>query len=884
MRHALLLFLCATNLAAGTSGEIPADFRFQVEVLATGLSQPMHLARLDDGRIFISEIAGKVRVFFPLTKQIQEVGNMEVTTANEMGLLGMALDPDFGQNGWIYLLHSPPDYPGHILSRFTIKDNKMDMASHKEVLRWEVQRQECCHHGGTLRFGPDGSLYISTGDNTNPFGESDSYAPLDERPGRGPWDAQKSSGNTNDLRGKILRIKPTPEGGYDVPTGNLFPKGTPLTRPEIYAMGLRNPWRFDVDANTGFLYVGDVGPDAGGRSEGRGPSGFDTVNQMRRAGNYGWPFVRGNEPYHEFDFATRTSGAIYDSKKPANTSPNNTGAKELPSVQEPLVWYPYDETPKFPLLGSGGRTACAGPVFHFEPRFEKSGGFPAYFDNCVLIYDWQRPFMHWIRLDEESRYSEMFAFTAAVRIAQGGDDGSGRLQIKRPVDMSFGSDGALYLLDYGETWGPNADSKLLRISYQWGNLTPVAKAVANVTAGREPLHLKFSSQGSSDRDGDPLTYEWRLHPGGKTLGTQADLDTTLRETGAYTVELLVSDGKGGTGSAHVPVTVGNTPPEVIFDFPKNGDFFSPGKPVLWQVTVRDAEEGSSADNATSFALRTLVTTTWQKGGKADLPPGLVMMKQSDCFNCHLQEQKLVGPAFQEIADKYRGQAGAADVSVGRIRNGSSNVWGPVPMLPHPQHTADEVHQMVQYIFSLERGNNGSSFTRALLGESLPASDGDMASGVLEASFTDAGRDRVSSLTGRARVTLRSRRMQAEAATEIHGSRVLDFTNASGKKGVGCIGHQHHLQFTDIPLGASSKITCRTASASSGGIIEVRAGKKDGELLTSLEIKPSGGWDSWTETSAILPPAKGHRDVWLVFVKPGVGDGIMNIDWIEFGEN
>ena len=256
----LLLGWCLISASPGA--DIPPDFRFKVEVLAEGMPQPMHLTRLEDGRIFFSEIAGKIRVFLPETGQIAEVGNIAVTTANENGLLGMALDPQFLQNGWIFLLHSPNDYPGQMLSRFTIAGNRMDPASRKDLLKWEEQRQECCHHAGTMRFGPDGCLYISTGDNTHPFGDSDSYAPLDERPDRGPWDAQKSAGNTNDLRGKILRIRPTPEGGYALPEGNLFQPGTPLTKPEIFAMGLRNPWRFNIDAKTGTVYSVNEGSSA----------------------------------------------------------------------------------------------------------------------------------------------------------------------------------------------------------------------------------------------------------------------------------------------------------------------------------------------------------------------------------------------------------------------------------------------------------------------------------------------------------------------------------------------------------------------------------------------------------------------------------------------
>src|SRR5690606_8679508 len=126
------------------------------------------------------------------------------------------------------------------------------------------------------------------------------YAPIDERPGRNPWDAQKGSANTNDLRGKILRIRPQADGTYTVPDGNLFPKGMEKTRPEIYVMGTRNPYRISVDSKTGYLYWGDVGPDAGQDSVGRGPKAVDEINQARKPGFYGWPyFVGDNKPYYE---------------------------------------------------------------------------------------------------------------------------------------------------------------------------------------------------------------------------------------------------------------------------------------------------------------------------------------------------------------------------------------------------------------------------------------------------------------------------------------------------------------------------------------------------------------------------------------------------------
>src|SRR5205085_5207137 len=126
------------------------------------------------------------------------------------------------------------------ICRYTLKDGKLDLDSEKILLRVATQRQECCHSGGSLNFDSKGNLYLSTGDNTNPFA-SDGYSPHDRRPGRSPWSAEKSSANANDLRGKVLRIHPEADGSVTIPKGNLFTPGTEGTRPEVYTMGHRNP-------------------------------------------------------------------------------------------------------------------------------------------------------------------------------------------------------------------------------------------------------------------------------------------------------------------------------------------------------------------------------------------------------------------------------------------------------------------------------------------------------------------------------------------------------------------------------------------------------------------------------------------------------------------
>ena len=356
---------------------LAADSEVNGELQDT-LKDPMELAVAPDGRVLWAERAGVVKMWKPDTKSTVEIGRIKVFDGLEDGMLGITIDPNFTKNGWVYLNHSIPETTkdekgrksGIIrVSRYTLKGEQLDLDSEKKVLDVTTQRDECCHVGGSLGFDGAGNLFVAIGDNTNPF-DSDGFSPHDERPSRSAWDAQKSSANMNDLRGGISRIHPEPDGSYTIPKGNLFPPGTPGTRPEVYVKGTRNGFRLSVDPRTGILYWGDVGPDAGGFDPKRGPGGFDAVMQAKKPGFFGWPYSRGdNKAYAKIDFNARAQNAtdkaaydkamkaakdkgepvstdlkkpvsytanepvIFDPAKPVNTSPNNTGIKELPPTQ-----------------------------------------------------------------------------------------------------------------------------------------------------------------------------------------------------------------------------------------------------------------------------------------------------------------------------------------------------------------------------------------------------------------------------------------------------------------------------------------------------------------------------------------------------------------------
>ena len=160
--------------ATGTEPLDPA--RFQRTTVAADLKQPMEFDIAADGTIFLIELAGRIKTIDPATGAQRLIGELNVTTEQENGLIGLALAPDFADSGWIYLQYSPPDFSGQRISRFLFRDDQLVVDSEQRLLEYEEQRRECCHHAGSMEFGPDGCLYIGTGDNTNPFDYSDGYA------------------------------------------------------------------------------------------------------------------------------------------------------------------------------------------------------------------------------------------------------------------------------------------------------------------------------------------------------------------------------------------------------------------------------------------------------------------------------------------------------------------------------------------------------------------------------------------------------------------------------------------------------------------------------------------------------------------------------------
>ncbi len=430
----------------------PAAVVLHRTVLATNLTEPIALDFAVDGRVVFAEHHGAVKIWNPGTGITTSVAALDVFTGPEDGILGLALDPGFATNGWIFLYHSTPGVLENRVSRFTLDHGAIDPGSQRILLRIPTRLPKPNHSGGCLGFDGAGNLYASTGDYTY-ADKSEGFAPLDRRPGHELNDSERTAANTADFRGKILRIHPEPDGTYTVPAGNLFKPGTPKTLPEIYVMGCRNPFRFTVDPATGWLYWGDVGPDATGPNSTRGPAGFDEFNVARTAGNFGWPyFSADNRPYLAHDFDSKVSGEPFDPLHPVNDSPNNTGVRELPPARPAFLWYPPGPSSRWPEVGSGARSAMAGPVYHFDPNLRSIRKLPREFDGAVFLFEWERGWIKAAWLDESGSLARLESVTCPETA-----------KFKRPICMKLGPDGALYLIEWGSNWSGNHDAAVVRL-------------------------------------------------------------------------------------------------------------------------------------------------------------------------------------------------------------------------------------------------------------------------------------------------------------------------------------------------------------------------------------------------------------------------------------
>ena len=865
--------------------QIPPDIdRFSKKQLVVGeFFEPTEMAILPNNDVLIAQRRGEIMLYEDATQELKQVGALDVyfKTLNtpgvnaEEGLMGLQKDPNYADNHWVYLYYSPTgDESVNRLSRFTFKDGVFDQASEQKILDVASDREICCHTGGSIAFGPDNLLYLSTGDNSTPFNEKEveyvnnGFAPLNDIPGHKQYDARRSSGNTNDLRGKILRIKVNDDGSYDIPEDNLFAVGTEKTRPEIYTMGHRNPYRISVDPKNGYVYWGEVGPDARDDAfETRGPRGYDEMNQARAAGNFGWPlFIGNNKPYIDYDYTNGESGVTFDPEKPINDSKNNTGLQELPPTQPAYAYYPYAETSEFPQLGSGGRNAMSGPTYYSD-LYPDGGQLPDYFDGKVIIYDWMRGWMKAVSFFDDGTFNKMEPFASDI-------------EVNSLIDMEMSPDGRVYLLEYGSGWfSKNANSALSFIEYNPGNRPPlIDNMIVDNSSGKLPLSVTAKVE-ASDREDDAMTYIWDLGNGETQETTTPEVSYTYEDAGDYRVSVTVKDDKGEEAKSDVvSVVAGNSQPEVAINLNGgNSSFFLKGVPIKYSVVATDPD-GEVIDPSNLFISVDYLESFDQQNqslGHQQVSAaitGKALTQSMDCKTCHKEAEASIGPPYMEVAKKYKEVKKAKGYLQRKIVSGGGGVWGEVVMPAHPNVTQEDTRQIVEYIMALA-DDSAKEKSLPASGVIKPSPEQDDNVMVLTASYTDNGTEGTIPLTGVKSLALQGSTLTFSDKTKADGFTAVQF---DGQDLLMVPNKQGWFAFEDIDLKGVDSATLTAGwqeeLPETGLDFEMHLNAPDGKLLGKGSMpKPEAGQSKGTISISLEKNSDVKADEIYFVYKPKEGE-------------
>ncbi|MDX2191189.1 MAG: PQQ-dependent sugar dehydrogenase [Bacteroidota bacterium] len=836
----------------------PEENRFTKKILVEGQLNPMELEVAKDGKVFFILGDGAIKYFDQTTKKIKEVGRIKVKNDAEHGLIGFVLDPNFEKNGWIYMQYMVEDSMIEArVARITMVNDTLDYGSEKIYLRYNYGGN-CCHTGGSMAMDSKGNLYIATADNTDAF--STYYSVSDDRPGLEKNDGLRSSANTNDYRGKILKIHPEKDGTFTIPEGNLFPKDSKNAKPEIFVMGCRNPFRISIDRATDILYWGEVGPDASVDST-WGPKGYDEFNRTDKAGNFGWPmFIGNNKAYSRIDFTNNSVIGINDAKKPINYSKNNTGIVELPPAQPAFIYYPYDESKEFPWTGVGGRTAIGGPVYHYDPKLNSTVKFPDYFDKKWIIADWMRNWIKSVEINDKDEPGEVYSIMP-------------KTEFKKPIDLTFGPDGALYAIEFGSAWSNNKDTKIIKIEYNTGNRNPEAHIEAKSFFGSAPYTVTLSGLSSFDLDQEKLQYEWRDNEN-KVFSKEALVIYTFDKPGKYKIGLTVVDTKGARNEKEETFEIGNAKPELSIKLQNNTFYFDT---TSYEIIVNDEEDGTlgkgiaQKDVKVSFAMLTSDKVLKEKDGENQVFfKGEVLVNESDCGACHLVSGKSIGPSFEQVAERYAKNASNIDKLANKVIQGGGGNWNARhQMSAHPQLTYGQAREMVNYILSIANERNISSelnTTGCLYSDSLVRSK-DAPKYIISANYTDKGNANAAPLSAKQMISLRNTKIFPNEFDNIFDASISD-NQFRGN-------HASWAMMKNIDFTSIKQLII---NAKGGGTIDVKLDSITGKTIGSFALPEDM---SLTISQTQIEKFKGFHDVYIVC--NNLKSRLFNyqINWIKF---